>query len=473
MPAKQAWHVVWNQRRVLLHCLAITLLGLWVSSVDRSRPERDLAAELRMLLLTIPAGLLWLVEHVRRRRPELLAKLTRALAILFTMRVLIFLILMRISLVVWPEMQGNLGDDSYYGGFLIRSVLVYLGGEDETYRKEAKLGVGGWIWAFGLEGGQLGNLNLRKVFLSHVGATAALCLLTGYSVVAATLPFIMISVCFVIQSYLLLFRFLGPPAARRTVIWLAFGPDYIVLGLGIMKDFATAIAMLYLCEFFWDGTAARPRRRWLWLLPVTAWAYVARPDSWPMIPGMAALFWFRSVWRPDDRRVDWAVALLAIAVGRMFSQQMPRWSLFATYEECLLGYVFFTPLFNLSVVSIDRNPSFHLIAETPLSLLWPLIISVVLVGLTRLKTGRIRMPSPLIAWIVCWLAIVTMSGFGLLHRFRVPVEPLIFALASECFDAIRAEPLRRRKRLVAAAGLIMFMLYAVSAGLLMLTELGR
>ncbi len=473
MPAKQAWRVVWRQRRWLGGLLLLATGALWLSSVDRKFPERDFAAELKMLLLVTPFGLLWLVEHVRRRRPTALAKLTRAFGLLLVLKLVVFLLLMRASLVVWPTWQGHLGDDAYYTGFLMRSVLALVGRDDPTWRTEAKLGVGGWLSSYDLQWTDLGEVSFQGVFVSHVGVTAGLCWLTGFSNVAATTPYLLIAVCFTIQAYLFLYRFVRPIAATRSGLWLALGPDYLVMSCGIMKDFATAMAMLYLFEFYANGDAGRPSRRWFWLLPVTAFAYLSRPDSAIVVAAMAVYFALRARWQPRNWRIDVACILAAVVIGRVFSANMPRWSIFATYEQCLIGYVFFTPLFNLGVVAIDRNPSSHYIADIPLSLLWPLIISVITIGLTRYRTGAIRIAAPLLAWIMFWLVILTMSGFGLLHRYRIPVEVLIFGLASECFDALRATPVRQRRKLVAATGAIAAVLYAVSAVLLVATEFGR
>lgn len=425
-------------------------------------PVRNISAELLMLAIMLPLGYWCISTHVRRRRPDLLPSARRLYLVAFLIRVIALQVVVWGSLAIAPLDQGHLGDDSLGHGFIIRSVMVGLGRPDSHWAQDAMvygqgtklvrstraagvqtLSFSGWLWVMG-------------------GISRA----TGYSTIAANLAMITIGSFFLIQCWIFLQGATSQRTASIVALWMLLSPDQIVLSCGLHKDFATAIVLLYICEFGSNECIHRPRATILGIAPVIGWIALFRPQLAPLIAFLYAAMAIRRRLRPNWERWATIAILMAIVVAAYIKRDpvsaMMGWR--ARFDVALLANLWACPILKLSVNAFYENPNIIGMADLLASLIWPLVVGLLAMGVLLQRRLQLRSGNGPVLLVLCWQAIMASSGFGLTHRFRVPLDPLIIAYGLEALVAARRQPEQLRRALAAVAALVALAIYLVQVG---------
>ncbi|MCC7493202.1 MAG: hypothetical protein IT204_12670 [Fimbriimonadaceae bacterium] len=407
-------------------------------------PTRNLPAELRAWSLGLPLLLLVVTFHVRRRQPQMVVAAQRLALGLAVLRLAALLVFTAVSVRLNPENLGHTSDDGHIGSLVVRSVLLYTGGEDTSWQYSTI------VYGYGLfllQGPADETPRPKPVWLWMHGI---LCRLIGFSVVAVALPLALVNVFFVVQIWLLLRPLVHPATHFLVTAWLIISPDQALVAAGFHKDFASGIGLLYVLEYASRGRVPQPRLRLWQAALVVFWMGAFRADTWPLPIGLFVWLWLLPRLPPAALRpVSVVVVLLALgagavvgsgAIGQTEAEAMWRTNFLGNFAFSLLA----SPLLYASAFGLHRNPFLYTMCDLPVSLFWPLVAALLIVAVLLAPHRRPALGAGAVWVIFGWQLAIASSGLGLLHRFRLPLDPLLLAFALETARQIgRLQPARR------------------------------
>ncbi|MBI2302981.1 MAG: hypothetical protein HYU66_29085 [Armatimonadetes bacterium] len=232
-------------RRAVFIVLAVAAGVLAVTARGYQFPHRNLRAELLSLVICLALGVRWLSAHVRHRRRDLLRPCLGIFLVAFLIRVALLPATLAANLSLKPELAGWVDDDSLKHSFIVRSTRVLLGASDPALVDDLRASGRGAMPLF--RWGRNDPTDWTNL-LQYRAVLALFTCLTGYSVVATTIPMCALAACFIAQAYLLLVRFVDPRSARWLAAWMCFDPSRIALSHGLFKDFWCGISVYYVLE---------------------------------------------------------------------------------------------------------------------------------------------------------------------------------------------------------------------------------
>ncbi len=466
--------------------LAASALVLLATLGYLSEPNRSLAPELRFLLLSYPAALWASYRTLRRHAPDCLR---------VGMRVFVVAMVLRMVFTCWAinysatrfgllgpllsqrelpatyallEDCGYITSDSLPMSIFARFVAATLSkercGDDVLDTTSFRIGFFGAreLRNGGTTEGGTGLTRLRM--WDAMGLAVWLC---GFSVVATLVPFAALGAYWCVQMYVYLRHHVGAVVAGLVLVYMTVAPEFLCMAAQWQKDLPCAViltSLLLLLE------APLGSRRWRWA---------------------CELVWLLAVvdlFRPEWRMV--LIVVLAHDLAYRLAGPRPRLKR-AISLAAIVGIVVLASVVNVAQLGrssvpvgllvnllVIPGPSFFfgpgvwqkVYAATTLgqSLYWPFVGAWLAVALFLWLRKRLVVSDTLV--VAALVAMASLSGryaaaFGAL-RFRMMVEPLLWALAIGGFLAARQLP--RRGRIltgawVAGQTMLVFLAHAVVA----------
>lgn len=421
-------------------------------------PERSLWADLRSLAISIVGCSLYVYLYARHRYPELRWSAVRLALVIFLFRTALLLIAVSWTQRLSPMIEGFIGSDSMLWSVQVRAAMLDPSAQQSgllTTEQAARWYLMAAKAAEELELFYYANpvdspldifqsLFQSKAILMFdlwIVILAAICSVTGYSTVAVVLPMVGVSALASTLCWLLVRSLWGRQVAKVVAVWLALSLAHGAVAVGLYKDFGCAVAIVYLCDQQRGLAAGKPRSAFVCWLLAMVWMFVFRPDISLLAVGLGATI-FAIHYSPPRWKLTVAVVLGSIASAVILSQaRQPVRAELGSTPLSLIGNLFVVPvLLHPARFTIGDGVSLSAAMTLPLALLWPAVASSLVAGFALRR--RLTVPLPIgVAMVMCvWYVAVAASGYGLMHRMRIPIDPLLVGLALAIVADVRHQP---------------------------------
>lgn len=433
-----------GQGAVVALTFAVGLL-LLLLPVSDPEPIRVRGPELLAWTCLFLVGVLWVTVHVRRRRPELLARALRWYCLVWLVKLAYLVWTIHLNTVRHPEFGGHMGDDSVWFDVLGRTIATLKTGADYGIHETLPQISDRMAYRFS---------NFMSIMLGDFGALrfgvplAFYIICFGYSVCALLLAIGVLAAFWFVQIWLLLDTVLSPRTANIVRWLMLLTPELMHDCAWLNKDIPTAVLVTYGLELALNPHQLGRRSRWVGLGTMVVLAATIRPQISAIILAFYALGRL-SLALPRRAAnasclVFLGLLLVMLPVVREFgiaNPSPPVYLILATLGLWLVPgtYYLLLPVETLTGANIP-----HLYS----GLAWPWVAGLLIVGVVLQRQRKMTFPALFLVAIACFsMMSAAVAGMLLLPFKRLPVWPLVIAYAVEAWLALGRQPRRARRRL--------------------------